>query len=753
MYAELPFQNGKQIRVIDLVEKGVAYSGNSVPEYIYHDFKTQVSSLQQVSAFKSSLVTVSISNQVRKYIGAYAEPAMFSLLGVPPLHGGVLTQQHIANREHVVMISESSALEMFGNTKAVVGKNVNIRGEAYRVIGVMPDSFKFPRAADLWLPLEDNVTKFNRSEEGNVSVFGSLSVGVTDKQLNHELSIFMDNLRSIHSVIYENTELQSRRFQDAFLGNAGEMMARSIVVAAILILLLASVNASNLLYLRALERKRESSIRLAIGASPSRLFLQMMCESVVICLISSAISIFITHFLLQYLNSNINSVVAFSVPFWWNFQLTPMLVFIAVAAALCIVLIAGIFPAWRMSNTKFVSTSLSEHKNDVTRSSKLIVIVEVFLASALLLVSAAFVLTVSKQNQDGLSFNSDTILSASLTLQKSDFDTEAKVVRYYQEFEHTFTKISPNSELAFSSALPVHNTDKTSLFIDGAPAGAEFPSVKTVKVSHEFFSTLQISVLQGRSFSSIDKPKTPTIAVVSLAFSKQFFGDESAVGKRIKFHKETSDWYEVVGVVENIAFGETFDNKTKNQVVFTSIMQEPDNVFNVLVKTESDPYDFTNELRSVAAQVNNSVAPFRVKSLADAIDQNRASILYITKMFVFLSTVALVLTLSGVYSVVSNIIISKSKEISIRIALGANYRAIFGFISSSILIQCAIGLVMGVGLASYLLTILARLQIVSFNPLLSIVLPFAFLAVVMVAITIPLSRVLQAPPSSALRQE
>ncbi len=753
MYSELPFKDGQQIRVIDSIEKGVAYSGNSVPHYIYNDFKNQVSSLQQISAFKSSLVTVAMPDQVRKYIAAYSEPMMFSLLGVPTLHGETLNKAHISNREHVVLLSESTALEMFGDAALAVGKNLNIRDQAYRVIGVMPGSFKFPRATDLWLPLADITTQFNRGDEGNVSVFGALTAGISDRQLNNELSIFMDNLRSVHADTYEDTELQARRFQDAFLGSAGEVMAISIEAAALLILLLASVNASNLLYLRALKRKRESSIRLAIGASPSRLFLQMILESVLICLLSVGISIIASHFLLQYLNEHIADAVAFSIPFWWNFQLTPSLLLIAVISAFCIALVAGVFPAWKMSKAKFVNTDVNDNKTSITKSSKLILIVEVFLASALLLVSAAFVFTVNKQNQQDFRFNAETILSARISLQNNDFDNKNKVSNYYQEFEHRINEVAPNSRLAFSSALPAHNTNKTPLFIDGAGAGAEFPSVKTVKVSNEFFNSLQLSVLQGRSFNHTEKPQTPAVAVVSQAFAKVYFGDLNAVGKRIKLHKEDTNWYEIIGVVENIPFGETFDNKTKNQVVFTSLRQSPENVFNVLISSSGDPYSLAHTLRSVAAQVNNKVAPYRIKSLADAIDQNRASILYITKMFIFLSLVALVLTLSGVYSVVSNIIISKSKEISIRIALGASYRRIFSFISSGILMQSTIGLLVGIGLASFLLINLARLQIVIYNPGIAVLLSLVFLAVVMTAIAIPTLKVLQSPPSDALRQE
>lgn len=753
MYSELPFQNGQQIRVLDSVEKGITYSGNSVPQYIYNDFKDQTTSLNQVSAFKSSRVTISMPNQVRKYIGSYVEPTMFSTLGVSPIYGEVIRQQHIDNKAHVVVLSETSALEMFGNTVTAVGNHVNIHGNAYRVIGVMPDSFKFPRAAKLWLPLEDNTSQFNRGQEGKVSIFGALTPGVTDQQLNNELSIFMDNLRSIHPDVYKDSGLVARRFQEAFLGSAGEIMAISIEVAAIFILLLACVNASNLLYLRAIERKRESSIRLAIGATPSRLFLQMMLESLVICLISAVISIIATHFLLQYLNNNIASAVAFAIPFWWNFQLTSTLILLAFGAALTIATIAGVFPAWKMSNAKFVNTNLSEHKNAVTKSSKLIIIVEVFLASALLLVSATFVFTVDRQNQNTLGFNPDNILSARIALEKTDFDTTNKITNYYQEFEHRLKQGASDSELAFSTALPAHNTSKSPLVIEDASSGAEFPDIKTVKVSNNFFNTLQVPLVEGRHFNHLDQPESTAVAVISQGFANEYFADQNPVGKRIQLSSEQGNWYEIIGVVENIPFGETFDSRTQDQVVFTSLIQSPQHVFHALVKTRTAPYAFASNFRAIAAQVNNAVAPYRVKSLTDAIDQNRASILYITKMFIFLSVVALILTLSGVYSVVSNIIIGKSKEISIRIALGATNPAIFRFISSGILIQTTIGLALGVGLSTYLLTVLARLQIVSFSPVLSIILPITFFIVIIAAVASPLARVLQAPPCEALRQE
>lgn len=752
MYSELPFQNGQRIRVIDSIENGVAYSGNSVPQYVYNDFKKQVSSLQQASAFRSSLVTLSLPNQVRKYVAAYSEPQMFNTLGITPVYGEVFTPRQLANRDNVVLLSENSALEMFGSVDKALGANVKISGYAYRVTGILPGTFKFPRATDIWLPLQDKTQMFNRGSEDKVSIFGVLAEGTTEQQLNMELSIFMDNLRSIHPDIYQNTQLQARRFQQAFLGNAGEVMAISIEVAAILILLLASVNASNLLYLRALERKRESAIRLAIGASPQRLFIQMMSESLVICLLTALLSLVITQFLLQYLDNNISSVVAFSIPFWWNFQLTPMLAFIAIVAALGIATIAGIVPAWKMSKSKFVNTNLSEHKSNVSKSSKLLVVLEVFLASSILLVTVAFVFTINKQHQSGFSFAPEQFLSASIALSKKDFDTPQQVSRYYDELQHRLQR-SSHKTVVLSSALPAHNTNKLPLFVDGAGTGAEFPDVKTVKVSRGFFKALTIPVLQGRVFNAIDQAQSPAVAVVTEEFAQKTWGADTAIGKRIKFQKDSNLWYQVVGVVGNTPFGETFDSKTKNQVIFTSLEQQPENVFKLLIKTNDQPYQYADDLRAVAAQVNSQVAPYRIKSLADAIDQQRASILYITKMFIFLSVVALVLTLSGVYSVVANIILNKAKEISIRIALGANYLAIFRFISSGILLQSLLGLALGVGLGSYLLSVLSKLQVVSFSPVLPVLLPLAFLAVIVAAISVPLHKVLKAPPVTALRQE
>ena len=172
MYAELPFKEGERIRVIDVIDNGVAYSGNSVPLYIYDDLKKQGSSFQQMSAFRSGVVTLVLPNQTRKYLAAFSEPEMFDLTEAIPLTGQVFNHQQLSNHsENVIVISETVALEMFGDRQGIIGKTVKISNVIYKVIGILPQSYKFPRSTDIWLPLKENVSRVNRGQEVNVSIF------------------------------------------------------------------------------------------------------------------------------------------------------------------------------------------------------------------------------------------------------------------------------------------------------------------------------------------------------------------------------------------------------------------------------------------------------------------------------------------------------------------------------------------------------------------------------------------------------
>lgn len=753
MYSDLPYKNGDAIRVIDVIESGVAYSGNSVPHHIYNDFKRWPNSFDSVSAFKTGVITLTLPNQTHKYIGAYSEPEMFALTQVTPLQGFIFTNQHLSmNSEDVIMISEKVALEMFGSSKGVIGKIINASGVRHKVIAVLPQTYQFPRATDVWIPLKNTAAAINRGEEANVSIFGKLPPGLSDQSFNSELRRFMDELRSEHPDIYPNTSLQSRRFQDAFLGSAGSIMAISIEISAGLLLLLASANASNMLFTRALQRKRESAIRMAIGANPKRLFVQMMLESSLICLISTGIALIITYFALSTLNQTIANAVSFSIPFWWDFKLTPTLILITFSVTLITILITGLLPAWKMATTTYFNTNQNHHKMKSGKLSKVLVILEIFLSSCLLLLTAAFVYSVEKQNQETFGINPQGYLTASISLDESQFNSPEKITNYYQEIEYFIKQSEYTATTTISTALPAHNTTKKSVLLSGDNSSNKH-ATSVVNVSKNFFASLNIELLKGRAFQQNDNIDTPFVAVVTQEFAEKFSPDGNAIGKRFQFEQDLTKWYQIVGVVNNVTFGETFAKKDKHKVIFTAISQHPSNVFKVIIKTPSNPYDFTPQLRAVMAKLPSSTAPYRVKSLVDAIDQNRASILYITKMFVGLSAVALILALSGIYSVVSSNILNKSNEIGIRMALGADFLAIIKLISFGLIIQLVVGLALGLGVSGYILMILERLQVVNTSPSIFWLVPALMVGVVIIATAIPLHRVLKFPPNHALRYE
>lgn len=752
MYAELPYKGGERIRVLDVIENGVAYSGNSVPHHIYNDYKSWPHSLEGASAFKTTKVTLTLPNQTRKYVGAYSEPAMFTLTQTSPLQGELFTEKHLGiNSENVIMISEMVALEMFGNTQSVVGKLVQISGESHKVTAVLPQSFKFPQATDVWLPLKNTVTSFNRGEEANVSIFGKLPKGLSEENFNSELNSFMTELRNKHPKLYQNTYIQARRFQEAFLGSAGDIMAISIELSAGLLLLLACANASNMLFTRAVQRKRESAIRMAIGANPGRLFVQMMLESSIICTLSALLALVITYFALNVLDQTIINAVSFKVPFWWDFKLTPTLILITSIVTLTTIVVTGLLPAWKMATTNHFNTNQNHHKMKSGKLSKILVILEIFLSSCLLLLTAAFVYSVDKQNEESFGIDPQGYLTASISLESHAFNTPQKIANYYKELGYLIEQSEHTAITAFSTGLPAHNVTKKNIFMLGDQT--EQQKVNAVRISNKFFSTLNIKLHSGRTFQQNDKLNTPLVAVVTQALAQRYWPNENAIGKRIRFEENSTQWYQIIGVVNNVAYGETFAQQGKYDVVFTAINQHPSSTFKIIINTPSNPYDFVSQLRAVSAKLPSSTAPYRINSLVDAIDQNRASILYITKMFVALSIVALILALSGIYSVVSSNVLSKSNEIGIRMALGADFIAIIKLVSFGVIIQLIIGLLLGMALSSYTLIILERLNIVSTTPFIYWLVPTLMLCVVIFATTIPLRRVLKDPPSNALRYE
>jgi len=527
------------------------------------ELERESSVLESVSAFQYKLWNLTESGETEGIVACAVSPNFFEVIGMRAALGRTfLPEEGTPGRDQVVVINHGYWKRRFGADPSIIGRAVSMNGRSYTVIGVMPADLQYPRAADFWIPLALTPQQAADYNEPSLHLLGRLAAGVAPQQGQAVLHRVIGRLKQLYPNTFQNRDLgllRLRNEQFSLLGVPFLMLQAS----AMFVLLLASVNLINLLLARLVGRQKELAIRTALGASRVRLGHLFAGETVPLALLAGVIALAGSAWSVEFIRDSINPNYTKWVAGWERIQVDQRVLGFAVLLTLVTGVIFAIGAAARSARFDLnevlkqsgVRTSPGSGRQ---RLRSTLVVVQIVFATVLLVGAALMAKGFQHLTEVYQSLDPHPVLTMRISLPEQKYQDDAQVRSYYQRLLLELAAVPGVQTAGMIANAPASNVDnpKTPFMIEGRPVplGAEPPIVDLQSVSPNYFRAVLIPMIEGRAVSDQDGPEAPRVAVVSRTMARQFWGDGSPVGQRIKIGKLdlAAPWIRVVGVLDDV---------------------------------------------------------------------------------------------------------------------------------------------------------------------------------------------------------
>jgi putative ABC transport system permease protein len=703
----LPYVQPQQLVEVKSSEQDHFESGDvSYPDFF--DWRRQNHSFDRLVSYHDVSFTLTGVPRALSLDGEVVSWDLLPTLGISPELGRGFTAEEEKRGSQVLLISHALWLSEFGADRSILGRSVSLSGNLYTVIGVMPQTFRFPveqPKMSFWttIGVDDDPTDAHPllSNRGVhfLTVMGRLKPGVTIAQADQEMKTLAGQLaRQYPGTNTRHSSAEVKSELESLLGDTSKLLM--IVLGAVaLVLLTACANIANLLLARMRDRQREIAMRCALGAGRSRVIRQLLAESLFLGVaggvLGCALAFILTPVVLRLMGDSVPRAADAGVNL-------PVLGFALLISLICGVLF-GIIPAVTLSKTDLIKTLKEGGRADTGGHNWLrstLVIGQVTLG--IVLTAGAGLLTTSFVNlthaDEG--FNPDHLLTFGFELP----DTQYKSTRpqFYRQYFERLRALPGVISAGGSHNLPMTD-DLAMISFENAehpiPPG-QLPNVDLTFVSTDYFRTIQTPLLRGRDFTDDDDMKSRQVIIVNEAFAKQYFPGEDALGKKLKPGTGNGmpggpPWREIVGVVGNIRH--VAAQTVMPPAVYLPASQMPTwCCVNSVVRTSVDPRSLEPEVRKLVASMNSDLPVTNVRTMTELLSLQVAQPRFAMALLAAFAMLALILTVVGLYGVMAYSVSRRTREIGVRLALGAQRSAVL----KMVLRDAATLLLIGIGLGA-----------------------------------------------------
>jgi putative ABC transport system permease protein len=725
----------------------------SVPNLI--DWRAQSDVFTGIAAYQYGDFNLQEEQQPVRAVGVYVTPNFFDVLGVTPEAGrAFLEGEDAAGRERVVVLSDKLWRRAYGADAGLVGRDIFIGGEKYTVAGVMPPSMQFPSpSAELWVPLVFSDSQRAARGQHAFNTVARLKPGVSLEQAQAQMSTIGRILEQQYPAQQEGRGVTLSLVQEEAVQYVRPALL--ILLGAVgFVLLIACTNVANLLLARAASRRKEVAIRSALGAARWRLVRQFLTESVLLALLGGAAGLVVASWTVRALSALAAGYLARAGDVGLDWRVVAFTTALSVLTGVA----AGLAPALHVSRAD-VQETLKESGNagSSARGTWLrsgLAVAEV--ASALVLLVGAGLLVKSflrlQQVESGV--RPENVLTMRVSLPAARYDTAQKAGLFYREVLGRVSALPGVEEAGVINMLPLQRYGSNGeIQVEGRdplPPG-RIPLTEYRRASTGYFKALGIPLLAGRLFDASDERDTSRNIVVSQSLARTFFPEGDAVGKRIK--TGGPDWWTIVGVVGDVR--QAGLAQPSRPELFFPYTANRDDGMTLVVKGANDPADLTAAVRGEVQSVDPNQPVYNVRTMQEVIDLSISnSRLNMTLLGAF-AALATLLAVVGIYSVMSYLVTQSTREIGIRVALGASRANILRLVVGQGLVLTLTGVGVGALAAFGLTRLMSSLLygVEGTDPATYALVSALLLLVALAACYVPARRATKVDPMVALRYE
>jgi predicted permease len=771
----LPYPDSNQLVYVynTYPKMNLEIAGTSIPDYL--DRRDRADALQDLALYSQQSFNLADQGAPQRLVGFRATPSLFSTLKANAQLGRTFTpEEGELGHEHVVLLSDAVWRNEFAADPSIVGRDVRLNGDSYRVVGVMNDNFAFPdRNAQVWVPFAFTAkekTDAERGREFSDSV-GRLKPGASIAQLNAQLdAITHANADRIGATgTPEGVGFKQFLESSGFSGRSkslreqwvGELKPVLLLLQAVVafVLLIACANVANLLLTRVSARQKELSVRAALGAGRGRIARQLLTESMLLALAGGGVGLLVAQWCIELIRllGMDGGTRGFQV------GLDASVLGFTLALALGTGVLFGLFPVialWRERPYEVLKEGGrgSGGSRSARATRRVLVVVQMALAVALLAGAGLLIRSFMNLQEQSPGFNTESVLSVRVDLPSNRYKDDAAVAQFYGRALSDIRALPGVKSVGVVSSMPFsNNNSQESYYIEGhvLAAGESEPHGFVQIVDEDFFKTMQIPVLQGRAFEPADSASATKVAVIDEFLAKKYFGDQSPLGKRISNGDEkTGPWYTVIGVVGTVKRNKLYEN-TQKETYYFYYQQIPERSSTLAVKTDLASAALIAPLREALQKIDPEQPIFDIKTMSERIrislDDRRTPML----LLLLFAGVALTLSAIGIYGVLAFSVAARTGELGVRMSIGASSSDILKLVLRDGARLTGIGLGLGL-IASVALSQLMKAQLfgVSVIDPISLVVVVGVLAVTaLFACYLPARRAAQVNPIEALRHE
>ncbi|NKI73725.1 ABC transporter permease [Dickeya sp. CFBP 2040] len=720
MFSPLPYANGKNMVLLNAIVNGASLSDSGLNYLDYEDIKARNTTLENVGYFLGERADISDGNKAVSYMAIRSTEDLFSYTGVQPIKGRSFNQGDTEpGAEPVAVIGYNMWQNYFAGNASIVGLSVMVNGVRTRIIGVMPENFAFPFFHDLWLPSQLKASQFlTRKDAPEVSVYARLKPGISANEANNDLRGVMQDLAARYPETNKGLSAQVLTFQENFMGEETMPIFIVMLIAVAFVLILACCNVGNLLLARTTERAKEIAIRVALGSPAARLVMQMMWESLFICVLSGIIAILLAGWGLEITNSLLPGFVPNKIPFWWHLNLDGNTVILALILVALTAVTTSALPAWKITHGNFNDVLRDGTRGAQSRSagriSRILVTFEVGLSCSILCISALLGVLVYQATRADYGVSTQDYLTGQINLNATQYPNEQSRVLFYQKLQSALNTIPGAERTAITTSTAGQFTLPVQVDVDNSTNNSRdkwaYPLVNDVQVMPDSLAGMGIKTVQGREFSYSDDAQSQPVVVVSQSFAEQYWpGEKNVIGKRLRLRNaENQRWYNVIGVVPNVIHGRPFSALRDRATIYRSLQQQTAASVNVVVHAKN-PAFLGPALIAAVSQVDSSLSVSQIQTLDQRLARNTAGLHFIASLFMLFGLIAMILAATGIYAVMRNVINQRIQEIGVRMAIGATESVLLRMLMLQGGKQLLAGLVIGLPLALFVAPKLTRI--------------------------------------------